>query len=56
MKKQNERKNLIYYIQNIGVVLIGVLLIPVGIFAVLIWIVWNLIDNVINFLELKIRK
>lgn len=56
MKKRKQQNRFIFFIQNTGVVLITILLVPIGIFAVLIGIIWSLIDNIVNFLETKIRK
>lgn len=56
MKKRKQQNKFIFFIQNTGVVLIAILLVPVGILAVSIGIIWSLIDNIVNFLETKIRK
>lgn len=56
MKKRKQQKKFLFFIQNTGVVLIAVLLLPIAIMAVSIGIIWSLIDNIVNFLERKIRK
>ena len=56
MKKRKQKNKFIFFIQNTGVVLIAILLVPIGILAVSIGIIWSLIDNIVNFLETKIRK
>lgn len=56
MKKRKQQNKFIFFIQNTGVVLIAILLVPIGIFAVAVGIIWSLIDNIVNILESGIRK